>query len=404
MNQYLKPGRIIACILSVTLVFTVWGLVYEPGGLGSNILLGLAVAIMIVYYGTKNLGAFLDDLFFEDGSREKAFTMRRARNELKLYREKLAKSSKKLRANRPQQLLAFETSLNELEQHTLNPRPNLKLVEHTMKQVDVNAKAFLGKVPRKGLVGGFESLVFALLGALALRILIVEPFQIPSGSMIPTLLVGDHLFVSKLSYGVMNPFSRQPSYLVRWASPKPGQVMIFEAPEYVPSNAGATWIKRVIAGPGQRVQVKDSVVNVDGKPYQHVEKDKLIKFYDYYMSHNVWHELSAFENREEVTPSVTHAIYMAELDEKWPTADQRELPGLTCDENSCLVADGHIFVMGDNRGGSADSRMWGALPIDNVKGRALFVWMSVDGRKEWFSLGRFSLPQFRWSRWFGEIR
>ncbi len=404
MNQYLKPGRIIACILSTTLVFMVWGMVFEPGGLASNVLLGLVIAGMTIYYGTKNLGAFLDDLFFDGGSREKAFLMREARNELKLFREKLAKASKKKRASNQKELSAFEKALNELEEHVLSPKPHLKAVRETLAHVDRTAKAFLGRLPRKGLLGGFESLVMALLGALALRVLIVEPYQIPSGSMIPTLLVGDHLFVSKLSYGIMNPFSREPSYLVRWATPKPGDVMIFEAPAYVPNNAGATWIKRVIAGPGQRVKIEKSVVIVDGKPYAHVAENQLVHYYDYYMSYNLWREDAALATREQVTPTLTHDIYMSNPDEDWPRAGQPKLTGLTCDDDSCLVEEGHVFVMGDNRGGSLDGRFWGAVSVNNIKGRALFIWMSVNGRNQSLRLGRFALPEFRWSRWFREIR
>lgn len=404
MNQYLKPGRVVAFILSAGLVFTAWGILFRPGGLAANVLLGLILAGMTIYYGTKNLGAFLDDLFFEGGSREKAFLMRIARNELQLYREKMAKTSKKKRASAHKEFLAFEKALDVLEDHVLNPRPNLKIVKESLAHVDQTAKAFLGKLPRKGLLGGFESLTMALLGALALRILIVEPFQIPSGSMIPTLLVGDHLFVSKLSYGIMNPFSREPSYLVRWAAPQPGDVMIFEAPAYVPNNAGATWIKRVIAGPGQRIQIKNSLVNVDGRPYPHVIENQLVHYHDYYMSHNLWREEAALLTREQVTPEVTHDIYMANPEENWPRTGQPKLTGLTCDDDSCLVDEGYVFVMGDNRGGSMDSRFWGALPINNIKGRALFIWMSVNGRNQSLSLGRFTLPEFRWARWFREIR
>src|SRR3989338_7984509 len=115
MKQYLRPGRIMACILTTTLVVMLWGMVFEHGGLASNVLLGLVLAGMMIYYGTKNLGAFLDDLFFEGGSREKAFLMREARNELKLLREKLTKASKKRRAANEQAFVAFEKALNQLE-------------------------------------------------------------------------------------------------------------------------------------------------------------------------------------------------------------------------------------------------------------------------------------------------
>src|SRR3989338_248186 len=165
MNLYLKPGRLIACALSTMLVFTVWGMVFEPGGLAANVLLGLVVAGMIIYYGTKNLGAFLDDLFFEEGSREKAFLMREARNELKLLREKLIKASKRKRRANEQGFVAFEKALNQLEQHVLARKPDLKAVRSTLEHVDQTAKAFLKRLPRKGILGGFESLMMALLGA-----------------------------------------------------------------------------------------------------------------------------------------------------------------------------------------------------------------------------------------------
>ncbi|MBL4818947.1 MAG: signal peptidase I [Deltaproteobacteria bacterium] len=404
MRQYLKPGRIIAFIMSTTLVLTVWGMIFQPGGLGSNILLGIVIGLLTIYYGTKNLGAFLDDLFFEGGSKEKAYLMRRARNELKVFRERLQKSSKKMRREKHQELEAFEKTLNELEEQTLSSRPSLQQVRKLLEKVDQTALAYLGKLPRRGAVGGFESLSFALLAAIALRILIVEPYQIPSGSMIPTLLVGDHLFVSKLSYGIMNPFSRKPSYLVRWASPEPGDVMIFEAPPYVPHNAGATWIKRVIAKAGQRVKMRESVLYIDGKPYPHTVDNRLVDYYDYYMGYAGWRKKVAFATREQIGEDVNHQIYMKNPDEGWPKADTDGLTGLTCDGESCMVQEGYVFLMGDNRGGSLDGRIFGAVPVDNIKGKALFIWMSVDGRKEWFHFGSFSMPEFRWSRWFREIR
>lgn len=136
----------------------------------------------------------------------------------------------------------------------------------------------------------------------------------------------------------------------------------------------------------------------------HLAENQLVHYYDYYMSYNLWREEAALLTQEQVTPSATHDIYMNNPDENWPQAVQKELTGLTCDADSCLVKEGYVFVMGDNRGGSLDSRWWGALSKENIKGKALFVWMSVNGRNQMISFGRFALPEFRWARWFREIR
>ena len=91
--------------------------------------------------------------------------------------------------------------------------------------------------------------------------------------------------------------------------------------------------------------------------------------------------------------------------ENWPIpgAGAPQLNGLTCSDVDCRVDDGYIFVMGDNRDHSFDGRRWGAVPLANVRGRAIFTWMSVDGSERAVDLGRFTLPRFRWERLFRSI-
>ena len=90
----------------------------------------------------------------------------------------------------------------------------------------------------------------------------------------------------------------------------------------------------------------------------------------------------------------------------WPSPNIRPhaLKGLTCAPDGCTVDEGHVFVMGDNRDSSNDGRVWGAVPIDYIKGRALFIWMSVDGSERSVELGRFTLPRSRWDRLFTVIQ
>jgi hypothetical protein len=122
----------------------------------------------------------------------------------------------------------------------------------------------------------------------------------------------------------------------------------------------------------------------------------------------VWREQTAMRTTEKIG-SVEHLINLAPfgaspLGPFWPSADENKvLPGLTCSEGACKVKEGFIFVMGDNRGNSADSRIWGALPVSRVIGKAGFIWMSVDGSGQSVKLGPFNLPKFRWDRWFTRI-
>jgi signal peptidase I len=371
-------------------------------------------------------------MFFHGGSRERALALRHAEQvareaETKIegYKRK-AKSEAQTEAIKNGQKVINNTFAAVAEMRarpTSDPKTiaaDIKRATEEEAKVQAAVKAVVGKpLTSHGPFGGWLSLVGALAAAIALRMFIIEPYQIPSGSMIPTLLVGDHLFVSKLSYGIMNPFSRQPSYLVRWSTPEPGQVVVFEAPSYVGHNAGETWIKRVIARPGQTVRIENTVVYVDGKPYPHIIPDEMVRYKDYESSgiqgrffgesgDGVWQEREGVYTIEQIG-DVKHSIYQRpegkriRFETSWPGLFGGPYEGLECEVDLCRVKDGYVFVMGDNRGYSSDGRFWGALPLENIKGRALFIWMSVDGSDSSISFGRFALPGFRWSRWFNAI-
>ncbi len=420
MKQF-SYGRLLAFLFSAFVVFMCWGMVFAPGGSGSNVVLGLLVAIFGVYYVTIHLGNTLDDHIFHGGNKERALAVRRARKLLADARDKMrpfvAKAKKKGTLVGPV-LEACEAAMKELDE-AIKAKAQLSVLKEKTEASHDALSRLLGKPVQESFLSGAGSLVLALAAALALRAFIVEPYQIPSGSMIPTLLVGDHLFVSKLNYGIPNPFASQPSYFVRWSNPKPGQVVVFQAPDYVPRHAGESWIKRVIAGPGQTVRLSDTMIYVDGKPYPYVSKPEELKYLDYHDVGNIngfmregpegiWTEEDAVYVKEQIG-DVVHDIYLHPpmqrypFESEWPMPMQKKLTGLDCNENSCKVEDGYIFVMGDNRGNSSDGRIWGALPIDNVKGRALAIWMSVDGSRKSLDLGRFTLPGFRWERWFKAI-
>jgi signal peptidase I len=191
-----------------------------------------------------------------------------------------------------------------------------------------------------------EAFGVALLLALVIRTFVVQAFKIPSGSMLPTLEIGDHILVNKFLYGprlevplTQLSFGRLPGL----RDPAPGDVIVFVNPR----NTSLDFIKRVIAVAGQSVEIRDRQVYVDGK---------------------LSPPPSPLSERSPCLP--------AEPPFSWP----RKGP------DSCgpyTVPEGFVFVMGDNRGSSYDSRAWGPVPVENIKGRALIIYWSWDGPDRW---------------------
>jgi signal peptidase I len=205
-----------------------------------------------------------------------------------------------------------------------------------------------------------EAALWALVLTFLLRAFVIQAFRIPSESMLDTLLVGDFLFVNKFEYGAKIPFTHVRLPGLR--APRTGDVIVFQ----FPLDPGKDFIKRCIATGGQTVEVRDKVVYVDGEPSEAA---------DLYAVHK---EASILPCRPD------HAPYPED-----PVLRQ-------CRDNfgPFRVPEGRLFLMGDNRENSNDSRFWGTVPMDYVKGRAMFIYWSWDG-------GRF---RPRWERLFRLIR
>jgi signal peptidase I len=185
-----------------------------------------------------------------------------------------------------------------------------------------------------------QAIVTALILALIIRTFIVQAFKIPSGSMKPTLQVGDHILVNKFIYGVRVPFKGKK--VLVWSTPSRGDIIVFKYPK----DPSRDFIKRVIGVGGDTISEKDKVLYVNGKradePYaKHVESD--IK-------------PGGFEPRDNFGPIV--------------------------------VPQGKYFVMGDNRDQSYDSRYWGFVDLDEIKGKALIIYWSWDGDRKFPRMGR----------------
>ena len=232
---------------------------------------------------------------------------------------------------------------------------------------------------------------FAVWLALVLRSLTFEPYNIPSGSMFPTLLIGDHLFISKFSYGYSRhsfPFSLPiiPHGRVFEKMPKIGDVVVFRVtPEMIPNlQTSVDYIKRIVALPGDTIQMKEGRLYINGvmAEREFVKKEEI----------EIEGKKAVYSRYVETLPNgVKHDIY--EVDDMVAKDDT---PLIT-------VPEGYFFAMGDNRDNSFDSRFFGAVPLTHLEGKAEFIFYSNNGKGFFFEFWRW--PEFvRTERIFNKIK
>jgi len=185
-----------------------------------------------------------------------------------------------------------------------------------------------------------EAIGIALIAALFIRTFIVQAFKIPSGSMIPTLQIGDHILVNKMVYGVRIPFWGR--YIVRYGKPIQGDVVVF----VYPKDRSKDFIKRVIGVEGDLVEIRQKKIFINGEPL----KDPYGHYEDQGLSQG-WMQF-----RDNYGPK--------------------------------KVPENNLFVMGDNRDRSHDSRFWGFVDLKDVKGKAFVVYWSWNGTDQWVRWGR----------------
>lgn len=217
-----------------------------------------------------------------------------------------------------------------------------------------------------------ESVVVAVILALFIRTFVVQAFKIPTGSMETNLLIGDHLLVNKLVYSPS--FGSLEDHLLAKKPIARGHVVVFKFPE----DPTRDFIKRVVGLPGETVEIRDKTVYIDGRPLD----EPYVHFLEPPLARN----------------DPEYGLRSEGLRDHWGPQ---------------VVPAGHVFVLGDNRDNSRDSRFWGFLPLDQVKGRALMVYWSYEAsREEYHRTGyldwiRDTLAAFgktRWSRFFHLIR
>ncbi len=213
-----------------------------------------------------------------------------------------------------------------------------------------------------------------LLIVFLLRSFVAEPFKIPSSSMRPTLDVGDFILVNKFAYGLRLPILEEK--IVPTSDPQRGDVVVFR----YPLNPAQDFIKRVIGIPGDTVVYKNKQLTVNGRPWTQQSTGT----YSYL-------EGLRFETMEQFNEAVggeggkNHVVAVDPMLPAVSPGQVRPFAGRdNCDYNpdgsgfTCKVPPGHYFVMGDNRDRSDDSRYWGFVPDDHLRGRAFFIWFNWD--------------------------
>ena len=202
-----------------------------------------------------------------------------------------------------------------------------------------------------------------------LRSFVVEPFKIPSGSMIPTLQVGDFILVNKFAYGIRLPVLNKK--IIDINLPQKGDVMVFRYPE----DPSLDYIKRVVGTPGDKVAYQNKRLTVNGQPIETKRID------DYLHPERLYYSKQFVENAN----GVEHRT-LNDDDAPGFISDASQFPHReNCLYNNagviCTVPPGHYFMMGDNRDNSRDSRYWGFVPEENIVGKAFFIWFNFNDLK-----------------------
>lgn len=205
-----------------------------------------------------------------------------------------------------------------------------------------------------------RSILIIIFCVFLFRSIFFEPFKIPSGSMIPTLMIGDFILVNKMAYGLKVPFSdwyTDPIYISTAQDPKRGDVVVFKFPK----DPSVNYIKRVVGVPGDTIEIRDKVVYVNNRPIEVKEIDGK--------------ELMADMDDKFKTSKLK--FYQAKTGDHLHTFQLDEDNYYKVDFEKKTIPKGHFFVMGDNRDFSYDSRFWGLVPHKYIKGRAVLVWFSM---------------------------
>jgi len=306
-----------------------------------------------------------------------------------LYKKyKIRKNSQDLLNSTKSIIKANKNNINLDTRNIINER--IKLLEESLELNDKERiessysslkkfyKQNLSQYSKSKLRQNVEAIVIALCLALLIRTFIVQPFKIPSGSMIPTLLVGDHLLVNKFIYGTKIPFMDVRIFPVE--DIKRGDVIVFIFPGNDSVNKGVHYIKRAIGLPGDEVNIEGRDVYINGEKIKQVYEGN----YKYFEQGT---EVTTDRYIDTLSENIFHVIYKKSSINT--TKGKTNFP--------ITIPEGNIFVLGDNRDNSYDSRFWGFVPIESISGKAFLIhWSWNFDNDNIFS-------KVRWNRIFSSI-
>ncbi|MDH5722233.1 MAG: signal peptidase I [Alphaproteobacteria bacterium] len=257
-----------------------------------------------------------------------------------------------------------------------------------MNKDEKSAEQIPAPLTAKEEMGEFvKTALWAIALALLIRSVFLEPFNIPSGSMKPTLLVGDYLFVNKPAYGYSRfsfPFGIAPIEGRIWSEePKRGDVIVFR----LPTDTNTNFIKRLVGLPGETIQVRKGRLYINGEmiPREFIKREKVIN--------DIGKSVEIDEYIETLPGGIKHRIYEVS---DFGDLDQTDI---------YTVPQGHYFMMGDNRDNSRDSRVAeavGPVPFENIVGRADFLFFSTNGYAHLFEFWKWPWS-IRYDRMFMDI-
>ncbi len=256
----------------------------------------------------------------------------------------------------------------QLEANDTERRANL--LKQGITQVDGNiAQAQAHILAQPWWLDWTAGLFPVIISVFFLRSFLVEPFKIPSGSMIPTLLVGDLILVNKFHYGLRIPVIN--TKITNGEKPQRGDVMVFR----YPPKPSLDYIKRVVGLPGDTVAYLNKRLTINGKT---IETQTVPEFFDE-------DSMRYFKQYQEALGAQPHRL-LNDDDRPAFIPGVEKFPGFeacnyTIEGVTCKVPEGHYFMMGDNRDNSMDSRYWGFVPEKNIVGKAFFVWMNFGSLK-----------------------